>query len=216
MWGQFVPEYSDPTELERPTASTPFDTPSQSDAARQGALYSYSLAARLFQDALVEYRAHIAKYPSYAAVYFVHVDDCTSQERLMLGDYDYLAAASATVDERKRLLNVAGTAYYEAMQHFALTVLKYYVDEPVMAAVYPKDPKTGQQYSRATIEDADPKIYIPLLEAAVEANERILVDPQTHRYQRMMDTYADDRDNYLTYISRCNQRIRLIEAALGK
>jgi hypothetical protein len=69
-------------------------------------------------------------------------------------------------DAAKR--KVAAGACYAAMQHLAVTVLKYYVDEPVMAA-------------------------------------RILIDPETHRYQRMMpDTQADDRDTYLTYISRCD------------
>jgi hypothetical protein len=215
MWGQFVPESADPTELERPTAGAPFDTPILDRAAYDAALYSYALSARLFKDALVEYRAHIEKYKSFASVYFVHVDDALSGELLLMADHDYLAAASATGPERSRLLNSAGGEYYAAMQHFAVTVLKYYVDEPVMAAAFPKDPKTGLQYTRATIENSDPQTWLPTLQAVEEANARILVDPATHQYQRMRDTYADDRDTYLTYISRCNIRIRQVQTALA-
>ena len=159
----------------------PFDTPILDRAAYDAALYSYALSARLFKDALVEYRAHIEKYKSFASVYFVHVDDAFSGELLMMADHDYLAAASATGPERRRLLNSAGGEYYAAMQHFAVTVLKYYVDEPVMAAAFPKDPTTGLQYTRATIENSDPKTCLPTLQAVEEANARILVDPATHR-----------------------------------
>jgi hypothetical protein len=44
-------------------------------------------------------------------------------------------------DAAKR--KVARGAYYSAMQYSVLTVLRCCVDEPVMAAAFPKDRKTG-------------------------------------------------------------------------
>ena len=215
MWGQFVPESADPIELERPTAEAAFDKPTNDRAAYDAALYSYTLSARLFQNAMDEFRAHVGRYKSYAGVYFVHMDDAYSGQHLMLGDQDYLAAATATGPQRTRLLQSAAMEYYAAMQHFALTVLKYYIDEPVMAAVYPKDPKTGLQYNRLTIENENSNSYMAILRAAEAANARYFADPDTHQYSRMRDTYADDRDNYLTYISRCEIRLLELQSALG-
>jgi hypothetical protein len=58
--------------------------------------------------------------------------------------------------------------------------------------------------------------WLPTLQAVEQANARILVDPQTHRYQRMMpDNHTDDQDSGLTYISRCDARIRQVQAALA-
>jgi hypothetical protein len=136
-------------------------------------------------------------------------------EQLMLADHDYLAAATAAGPERTRLLQSAVGEYYAAMQHFALTILKYYVDEPVMEAIYPKDPKTGLQYNRATIENADPNSYMAILHAVSEANARYFADPETHRYSQGRDTYADDRNNYLTYIFRCQARLQELQSEIA-
>jgi hypothetical protein len=215
MWGQFVPESADPIELERPTAADAFDQPTTDWAAYDAALFSYALSARLFHDALDEFRVHIARYKNFASVYFVHVDDAYSGERLMLADHDYLAAATAAGAERRQLLESSASEYQAAMLHFAITVLKYYMDEPVMAEVYPKDPKTGLQYNRATIEMSDPNTYMATLQAALDVNARYFADPVTHQYSPMRDTYADDRNSYLTYIFRCQTRLRELQSALS-
>jgi hypothetical protein len=209
-WNQFVPEGADPIALERPTADVPFDTPMTGRFDHDGALYSYAMAARLFHDAMGEYRQHIEAYKTFASVYFVHVDDAASGEHLMRADNDYLAAADATGAERTRLLQSASNEYRAAMLHFAVTVLKYYVDEPVMAAVYPRDPHTGQQYNRANIEFSDPNTYLRTLRAVEEANARYFMDPATHQYSLGRDTYRDDREEYRTHIGRCDARIRAL------
>jgi len=214
MWGQFIPESDDPVELEGPTANVAFDKPTADRAAYDAALYSYGLSARLFHDSLDEFRAHVIRYKQFAAVYFVHIDDAFSGEQLMMADHDYLAAATATGDERKKLLFASAVEYNAAMQHFAVTVLKYYIDEPVMAAIYPKDPATGQQYNRGTIENADPNSYMGLLTAGLKANALYFRDPTTHQYSQMRDTYADDRQPYIDYIGRCQVRLGQIQQAL--
>ncbi|MGD0769608.1 MAG: hypothetical protein ABSB42_15605 [Tepidisphaeraceae bacterium] len=210
MWDRFVPESTDPIALERPTADVAFSTPTTGRFDRDGALYSYGLAARLFHDALGEYRQHIEAYKTFATVYFVHVDDVTSGEQLMRADYDYLAASDAAGAERTRLLQSAADEYRAAMVHFAVTVLKYYVDDQVMGAAYPRDPHTGQQYNRATIESSDPNTYLQTLEAVKAANLRFFQDPATHQYSLARDTYRDDREEYLIYIGRCESRIRAL------
>jgi hypothetical protein len=143
------------------------------------------------------------------------MDDAFTGEQLMLADHDYLAAATASGTDRTQLLQSAAEEYYAAMQHFALTILKYYVDEPVMEAIYPKDPKTGLQYNRATIENANPNSYMAILQAVNLANGRYFADPETHRYSQGRDTYADDRNNYLTYISRCQVRLQELQMKIA-
>jgi len=209
-WNQFVPESDDPITLERPTAGVAFDAPTTDRFDHDGALYSYALAARLFDDALDKYRQHIEAYKNFASVYFVHVDDVTSGEHLMRADHDYLAAADAAGAERTRLLQSAANEYRAAMLHLAVTVLKYYVDEQVMAEVYPRDPRTGQQYNRATIEASDPNTYLRTLGAVEEANTHYFQDPVTHQYSLGRDTYRDDRLEYMNYIGRCDLRIRAL------
>jgi hypothetical protein len=213
MYGVSVPGSVDPIELERPTQNVEFDEPSPDDAARQAALYSYALAARLFADSTAEFRRHIVVYKNYASVYFVHIDDTTSNEQMMIGDHDYLAAGIAAGADRQRLLRSAADAYRAARLHYAITVLKYYVDDEVMAKVYPRDPKTGQQYNRLTIESSDPGKWLDILDAVKTENERYFADPITHQYVQGRDTYHDDRENYVTYISRCDGRLNLIEQA---
>jgi hypothetical protein len=128
----------------------------------------------------------------------------------MRADYDYLAASDAAGAERTRLLQSAADEYRAAMVHFAVTVLKYYVDDQVMGAAYPRDPHTGQQYNRATIESSDPNTYLQTLEAVKAANLRFFQDPATHQYSLARDTYRDDREEYLIYIGRCESRIRAL------
>ncbi len=214
MWGLSVPESADPVELEQPTADDAFDKPPADKADYDAALYSYALASRLFHDAMVEFQQHIERYKSIASVYFVHVDDAISGEQLMRADHDYLAAATASGPERRRLLESAAVAYHNAMLQFAVTILKYYIDEPVAAETFPKDPSTGKQFNRATIELADPSVYLPTLKAAQEAKTRYLTDPVTHQYIQARDDYHDDRQTYLTYMGRCATRLQAIQGDL--
>jgi hypothetical protein len=214
MWGLNVPQNVEPVELERPTAMNAFDKSIANKADYDAALFSYSLSARLFHDAREEFVQHMDRYKTNASVYFVHVDDATSEEQLMLGDHDYLAAATASGPERRQLLESAAVAYQKAIQHFAVTILKFYIDEPVAALVFPKDPRTGQQYNRATIESADPSLYLPLLKAAEDATTRYLTDPVTHQYMQARDDYHDDRITYLEYVGRCAARLNAIQQAL--
>ncbi|MGD0464796.1 MAG: hypothetical protein ABSB74_20110 [Tepidisphaeraceae bacterium] len=214
MWGLNVPQSADPIELERPTAENAFDQATADKTDYEAALYSYALSSRLFQDAREEFQQHMGRYKANASIYFVHVDDAMSGEQLMRADHDYLAAAAAEGSRRRQLLLSAAEAYQNAMLHFALTILKFYIDEPVAIQTYPKDPRTGRQYNRATIESADPSTYLPTLSAAKEATTRYLTDPATHQYIAARDDYRDDRETYLIYVSRCATRLQALQQAL--
>jgi hypothetical protein len=214
MWGLSVPQSADPVELESPTSDDVFDKPSADATDYNAALYSYALGSRLFHDARGEFLQHMERYKTNASVYFVHVDDTISGEQLMKADHDYLAAASAKGSERERLLQSAAVAYQNAMLQFAVTVMKYYIDEPVAAEVFPKDPRTGRQYNRANIGTVDPRLILPLLNAADEATVRYLTDPVTHQYMAARDNYHDDRETYRRYMNRCQSRLHAIAQAL--
>jgi hypothetical protein len=214
MHGLFVPESDDPIELESPTAAIPFQRSISDQASFDAAVYSYGLSARLFHDSRVELLLHMGRYKSGAAVYFVHIDDALSGEQLMLADHDYLAATAATGSQRRQLLQSATQAYQNARLRFAITILKYYVDDPVAAQCYPKDPRTGKRYNKATIESADPKLYLPTLQAAKETTLRYVTDPVTHEYMQARDDYHDDRQQYLIYVAHCEARLAAIQSEL--
>jgi len=180
------------------------------------ALFSFAKAAQLFHDARDEFEKHIAGYEGYASVYFVHIDDSISGEQMMLGDHDFLAAMTAKGDEQKALIQSAAQHYQAARIHYGLTVLKFYVDDFVAAKVYPKDPKTGVQYTRSTIETANPAIYLDTVKAVLAANAKMLVDPTTHQYEPARDTFHDDRETYLNYMAHCGARLLQLQAAGAK
>lgn len=191
----------------------PFDRATSDKADYDAALYSYSLAARLFHDARIALQQHMESYKANASVYFVHVDDALSGEQFMLADHDYLAAAAANGTRRRELLQSAAREYRAAMRRFAVTILKYYIDEAVMTQTYPKDPRTGLQYNRVTIEQADPRTYLAILKAAEAATTRFMTDPVTHRYMAERDDYHDDREQYVTYLARCQTRLNELRSA---
>jgi hypothetical protein len=214
MWGLSVPESADPVELESPTSDDAFDKPTVDATDYDAALYSYALGSRLFHDSREEFLQHMDRYKTNASVYFVHVDDAISGEQLMKADHDYLAAASAKGSERDRLLQSAAAAYYSAQLQFAVTIMKYYIDEPVAAQVFPKDPRTGKQFNRANIGGVDPRLIMSILNAADVATVRSVTDPVTHQYMPARDTYHDDRETYRRYLNRCQSRLRAISQAL--
>ncbi|HEY1923355.1 MAG TPA: hypothetical protein VGG44_11450, partial [Tepidisphaeraceae bacterium] len=214
MWGLSVPESADPIELESPTSDDAFDKPTADKTDFEAAIYSYALGARLFHDAREEFLAHMDRYKTNASVYFVHVDDSISGEQLMNADHDYLAAASATGPERQRLLESAATSYHGAMLQFAVTIMKYYIDEAVAVQAFPKDPRTGKQYNRANIGELDPRLIMPVYRAVQEANNRYVTDPVTHQYLQARDTYHDDRQSYTLYMNRCQSRLAEIAKVL--
>jgi hypothetical protein len=201
--------------LEEPVSSVPMNAPIANDPARREALYSYQLAANIFARALNEFLVHCKLYPDSAGVYFIHIDDAISGEHVMRADFDFLLAETARGERRTRLLTEASDEYNAAGNAFALTVLKYYVDEQIVADVFPKDPRTGEQYTRATIGSVDPRLVGQIMAAVKRDVERRYADPVTHRYNPAADSNLDDRQEYSEYIDHCAKRMKDIAVALG-
>ena len=196
----------DPLDLELPDGAIPLNLPVLDPPARDLAIYSYDLAARIFADARVEIYHHIQNDPGNAGNYFAHIDDTISMEQLMLADRDYLEAMTATGARRDALIQSANTHYILAEQRLALTVLKYFVEDRVMAKVYPIDPATGKPRTRLTIEQAPASAYVPTLLAAVRETMRIYSDPLTGEVAEG-DVYQDERNQYLKYVQHCVLRL---------
>jgi len=213
MVGTPAPAGGDPVELEAPTAAIPTSATIADEAARSGADYSYALAARLFADARAEFQRHMNNYRSRAYIYFSHVDDSIAMEQLMLADRDYLAAITASGTARQAAMQSAVTHYTQARQHFALIILRYWVDEVVQAKVYPKDPATGKPYTQETIASANPSLYLPTLNAVLRENARYFADPDTGQYSRARDQYGDEREEYLVYVAHCKTRLANLQPA---
>lgn len=212
MWGHPISTSVDPVSLEEPSASIPISTPSVDDVSLDAALYSYGLAARLFHDSRAEYIDHIYHYRSFASTYFSHIDDTLSFEPQAQADHDYLAAMTAVGPARDALIRSAYAEYSQAAARFALTILKYYTDDAVAAKAYPKDPRTGKPYTRATIESAgEPSLWIATLKAALQENAHFFEDPTTGKYELVRDSHREDREQYLTYFRRCAARLSLLE-----
>ena len=213
MVGAIPPPGGDPVELEAPTAAIPASATIADQAARGGAEYSYGLAARLFADARAEFRRHMNNYRSRAYIYFSHVDDAIAMEQLMLADRDYLRAVAASGAARQAAMQSAITHYTQTQQHFALVILRYWVDELVQAKVYPKDPATGKPYTQETIESADPSLYLPTLDAVLRENNRYFADPDTGQYLPDRDQYREERGECLVYVAHCKIRLANLQPA---
>ncbi|MGA3066420.1 MAG: hypothetical protein ABSF29_06180 [Tepidisphaeraceae bacterium] len=205
--------FSDPLDLEIPGGLLPLDLPIKDSPAMGLAIYSYDTAARLFADAREEFYRHIRNDPGNASNYFAHIDDTISMERLMLADRDYLEAKTATGERRDLLLRSAANEYISAQQRFALTMLKYFMADSVIAKEYPIDPATGKRRTRLTIEQAPPTQWVPTLLASVEETNRINSDPDTGRII-YGDQYQDERGEYMKYVQHCQSRLELLQAAL--
>ncbi|MGA2584270.1 MAG: hypothetical protein ABSG31_13405 [Tepidisphaeraceae bacterium] len=220
MWGltlangQPVDPLTDPSDLEQPAQSTPITTPMVSPWQREAAIETYGLAARLMADSCAELKAHIARYSDTAQTYFVHIDDATSGQAFMQADHDYLAAMTADGQQQKDLLTSARAEYDDALHEFAVTVLKYYVDDGVIAMVFPKDPKTGRQFIGANIDQIDRSQWLPLLADVLAANVRYFADPNTHQYDQGRDQHHEEREPYLSYMLRCKERMIEIDKVL--
>ncbi len=179
-------------EMEMPTADLALNETLLDAAAAREALYSYAMTARLAEDAVGEYREHLAKHRVNENTYFAHIDSLNAMKHLALGDRAYLAAMSAQGDERGRLLATAKEEYIQAARNYQLIVLKYYVSDPIIAAVYPKG------YGKENIRTLPPEQLEGLLIRTLQAIQRT---PTGY------DNYAEDRGEYLTYLDRINQRL---------
>ncbi|MDP9175356.1 MAG: hypothetical protein M3O30_16055 [Planctomycetota bacterium] len=214
MVGQTADSSLDPDSLEIPDGKIGLHPTVVDETARKEASYSYRLAIQLCVDAIADFQEHTRNFPQFAPTYFSHLDDVAGEEEYFRADADYLAAMSATGEQRKTLLGNAANHYNKAASLFALSVLKYYVDDAVISKTYPKDPRTGQQYSKATIGGADEATILQTFGAVEKENKTFFLDPKTNQYSLARDQHVDFRTKYETYMQHCAARLGNIRSEL--
>jgi len=113
---------------------------------------------------------------------------------LAAADRDYLKAIAAKdPTQREALLRAAADGYQNAIGAYQLVVMKYYVDEPVVQAVYPKG------VTRDTIEKMSRQVQD-------ETMARVRKEVDSHG----ADMHTDDYNEYLVYLNRATARLGLL------
>jgi hypothetical protein len=187
-----------PTErldMEAPTAAIPPDPQRIADrAAVAMALYSYEMATRVSDDACREYERHMAdpQFFDRGALYHSHIDAASAVSVMASADHDYLKAASlpAADPQRERLLTEAARKYQDAIGHYQLTILKYYVTDAMAASTF------GDNVNREN----------------VAKQPRAAQDQIMQRVRQALTTsgitgHEEDVAEYETYIARANTRL---------
>jgi hypothetical protein len=173
-------------------------------AAGARALESYALASRLYGDSHSELAAHLRRFPRARDTFSSHIDDDAAFTELYKADHDFLAGL---LDPAARASDWQSAAreYHEARWNFDLVVLRYWFDDDFVALAYPKDPKTGQAYTRQTIDQVQ-RDQLDAVMASVLSAATAYFKNQAH-----FDDKKTDRDENLVYMRRCAARLRLIE-----
>jgi hypothetical protein len=183
-------------DLEMPTAGMPPDHKLGNPAEVAAAVYSYDTAVRVSREAVREFTHHISnpKFMDRALTYNSTIDDMNAIGLVCAADRDYLKAMVAkTPEEREPLLRAAADNYQKAAGAFQLVLLRYYVDEDVVAATYP------QGINRATI------MNVPRAE-----QDQTLAKVRKMYREQDRERRSDDYLEYVTYIDRATTRLGLL------
>jgi hypothetical protein len=166
------------------------------------ALYAYALAARVFRDATAELRGHIQLYPGSQDRMASHLDDTLGFALLYQGDHDFLAGVM-TPGDKTSAWAAATDEYQQAAYQFELIILRYFVEDDLAAAVFPKDSR-GLPLRRDAVDQLPPAQRRPILDAVEAASGDY--------YKHHSDDFEDDRNEYVGYVNRCLARIKGMSA----
>ena len=185
-----------PTALELTTAPITADSKLLDTAALESARYSYSLSAVICQDALKEYRRHLAnpQYVNPYQTYLSHLDELGALHALAAADAAYTDALLAKGD-RTRQFAQAVAAYQDARARYERMLLKYAMESEVATPLY-LDPHVD--LGKLTPDDLN-QLYLRAMNAL----------PGVPPAQR---EYEEQRQEYIPYISRADTRMRLLSA----
>jgi len=190
-----VPSTVDRLELELPAAGVPLTQKPIDPAKVTEAIYEYDRAAQVAVAARVEYQRHLKQYPNNIFTYQSHIDGLSCTEHYSLADAAYLRALMSTGEERDKWVKVALKEYTDTIDRYQRIMMKFYTDDGLMASVLPN----------VTKEQID---TIPS-QVLAQATMRI----QTGIAQgRIQDSHNEDRNEYMTYITRCVDRMQLMGA----
>ncbi len=182
-----------------------------SEATRQAvasALYSYALTAQLCRDSRAEYIRHLSSsgenYINRIMDYSSTIDSLKSEESLVLGDHDFLLAATlGDGPERRKLMASSLGHYRDAVLSYKYLMLRYYMPVEVLEPLL-----APYGYTRTTLHQFlldKPKDFEAFY---TKMTDRLNVPG-------VGDMNAVERDDYLLYIDRAAARSASLEASLS-
>ena len=185
-----------PIALEVTTAPITTDSKVIDVAALESARYSYSLSAVLCQDAIREYRRHLAnpQYVNPYQTYLSHLEELGALHALAAADAAYADALLAKGD-RTRQFAQAAAAYQNGRARYERMLLKYAMEQEIATPLY-LDPHVD--LDKLSPDDLN-QLYIRAMNAV----------PSVPIVQRQ---FEDQRQEYIPYIARADTRMRLLAA----
>ena len=207
IWGQQISPSAELMDLEAVGVLVPMTQKVTDRPDLAAALYSYQTAWRVLDESNLEFENHLKRYPADGILQIEDTYDNLATSILMHADYDYLQALSSAGMQKQKYIADATREYMTSMQHYALILLKFYIEDSVAAKVFPIDPKTGLQFRRANIENADPSTYMDVLNEAITESKR-------REASGIPDRFGDDRREYVVHIARATARLSAMGAFL--
>lgn len=186
-----LPTSAERLDLEMPTAGVPLTQKPVDPAKITEAIYNYERSAQVAAAARAEYARHLKLNPTNLFTYQSHIDGLLATEHFGSADAAYLRVMSASGDEQKKWTDLAIKEYNETIDRYQRIMMKYYTDESLMALALPG----------VTREQIDSIPSNMLAQATLRIQSAI-------QRGQAQDSHTDDRNEYMTYITRCAQRLQ--------
>ena len=196
-WGM-KPPY-EKQQLDAPTAAVSLTSLSAqqltSGAARlDEAAFAYARAVLVFDNALKEYRRHLAN-PQYfeKGRYRSNMDHIVASRQMLTADLAFLNAVRADGKDRDVQVAAAREGYRQAARLYRLIRLRYFVQDNIRAAAFP------------------PGITLQTLDQMTD----VQIDAMTREVERRVrlqgwDSNSDDVGEYISYVQRCTARLNTL------
>lgn len=221
LLGIAVPrDTGDKGHMELTTAAVPLNAPlaDRSEKGRQWlgeALFAYRRSGDVGRHAIAEYERHAQAmaHSITLEVYASHVEHALALSYLVEADRAYLAAlaaqagfeppATVRTEPLPALLKTAADNYEKAITQYYRIILRYYVENDVAAAVYPRfypqitDPTTAKN----AMAKVDNKLFPAVFAATREFLEQ----------NKREDPYTGDNQEYQAYIQRATLRLNQLK-----
>jgi hypothetical protein len=182
-------------QMEAPTAAAPPDATKLVDPASVApAVYSYQMTERLGNDAKALYFAHLTN-PAFfdrTTNYRSHIDTMEAMSVIASADADYLRATVLAANDpaREKLLAESARKYQEAIGAYQRIILKWYVNDEIVAAAY------GPDLNRANIEQQPREVQDRVMQAVRQAIAA-----------RGPNEHDEDVQEYESHIARATTRL---------
>jgi hypothetical protein len=188
-------------QLESPTAAQSLTSLSgqqlAAGAARlDEAIYCYGRAKQLFDDSDKEFHRHMIN-PQYAdsvTRYAWHMDQIHAVGIMMDADLAFLKAMRLEGSARDEQVALARDAYHRAIRLFELMRLRYFASDAMRAAILPRG-VTAANINQMPAAQVDMVVR--------ELDRRIKMQGG--------DEFSDDTAEYVTYIQRCQARLKSLQ-----